>query len=154
MSWLPLQSVGTVCFIHILRSNVILKSYGLTHVDHYAFDIDSIFCESQTTKARNSNARLTFASAKLVCSNISNLDSGLILIAFASAKLECSNISDLVPGIQSHWLGDSHCVKFCLECFNHLLTRAFLLIIFLFKSVIFRKKHFKDDFHSRMLIFL
>ena len=76
-----------------------LKSYGLTHVDHYAFDIDSIFCECQTTEARELNVWLTFASAKLECSNISNLVPGLILTAFASAKLECSNLSNLGPGI-------------------------------------------------------
>ena len=99
MSWLPLQSVGTACFIHILRSNAILKSYGLTHVDYYAFDIDIIFCKCQTTEAHQLNVWLTFASAKLECSNISNLGPGPILIAFASAKLECSNISNLGPGI-------------------------------------------------------
>ena len=76
-----------------------LKSYGLTHVDHYAFHIDCLFCECQTTEARESNVRLTFASAKLECSNISNLDLGLILIVFALAKLECPNISNLGPGI-------------------------------------------------------
>ena len=99
MSWLPLLSVGTACSIHILHSNTMLKSCGLTHVDHYLFDIDSIFCECQTTEARKSNVWMTFASAKLECSNISNLDPGLILIAFASTKLECSNISNLGPGI-------------------------------------------------------
>ena len=99
MSWLPLQSVGTACFIHILRINAILKSYGLTHVDYYAFDIDSIFCTCQTTEAHQLNVWLKFASAKLECSNTSNLGPWLILIAFASAKLECSNISNLDPGM-------------------------------------------------------
>ena len=76
-----------------------LKSYDLTHADHYAFDIDGIFYECQTTEARESNVWLTFASAKLECLNISNLDPGLILIAFASVKVEYSNISNLGPGI-------------------------------------------------------
>ena len=85
--------------IHILRSNALLKSYVFTHVDYYAFDINTIFCECQTTEARESNVWLTFASTKLECLNISNLAPGLILTAFASAKLECSNISNLGPGI-------------------------------------------------------
>ena len=55
ISWLPLQSVGTANSIHILRSNAMLKSYSLRHVDHYALDIDSIFCDCQTMEARESN---------------------------------------------------------------------------------------------------
>ena len=34
MSWPQLQSVGTACSIHILRSNAMMKSHGLTHIDH------------------------------------------------------------------------------------------------------------------------
>ena len=32
MSWLPLPSVGTAYSIQILRSNAMLKTYGLAHV--------------------------------------------------------------------------------------------------------------------------
>ena len=75
MSWLPLQSVGTAFSIHILRSNAMLKSYGLTHVDNYAFDIDSIFGECQPTEALKSNVWLAFALAKLEC--LRDLKSGI-----------------------------------------------------------------------------
>ena len=108
MSWLPLQIVGTACSIHILHRNAMLKSYSLAHVDHCAFDIDSIFCECQSKEVGESNIWLTFASAKLECLNISNLGPGFIFIIFASAKLKCSKIGSLNPGIESHWLGDSH----------------------------------------------
>ena len=50
VSWIPLQSVGAACSIHILHSNAMLKSYGLSHVDHYAFDIDSIFTSIKPRK--------------------------------------------------------------------------------------------------------
>ena len=41
------------------RLCAMLKSHDLTHLDHYTFDIDSIFCECQTMEACESNVWLT-----------------------------------------------------------------------------------------------